>query len=99
MDTTTESQATTSNAPIAPTNPDAVAKSVTIGKTAIAGGKTKKDAVKLMFPLLIDEPREVIWQAFVAGAGLTEKGAVTYHYNLKRAYKKGKLKAYFEDQP
>ncbi len=96
MDTTTDTQAATQNTPIVPTNPESVAKSVNIGKNAIADGKTKTDAVKLMFPLVIDEPREVIWQAFVDGAGLTEKGAVTYHYNMKRAYKKGKLKAYFD---
>jgi hypothetical protein len=84
---------------IQPTNTENFHKAVQIGQTAIKEGKTKADAVRMMFPMVFEEPREVIWQAFIDGAGLTDKGAVTYLYNVRRAHKKGKLKAYFEDQP
>ncbi len=83
--------------PIKPINPENVRKAVEVGQKAIGEGKTKADAVRMMFPLVYEEPREVIWQAFIDGAGLTDKGAVTYLYNARRAHKKGKLKAYFED--
>ena len=79
-------------------NKGAVNNAVTIGKTAIADGKTKADAVRLMFPHVIKEQPEVIWQTFVDGAGLTSKGAVTYWYNVRRGHKKGKLKVAFSDQ-
>ena len=38
--------------------------------------------------LIADEPREVIVQAFVDGAGLTPKGAQTYFYNCRRRAQK-----------
>lgn len=82
---------------IQPTNAENFHKAIQIGQTAIKEGKTKADAVRMMFPMVFEEPREVIWQAFIDGAGLTDKGAVTYLYNVRRAHKKGKLKAYFED--
>ena len=82
---------------IQPTNPENVRKAVEIGQAAIQSQKTKADAVRMMFPVVFEEPQEVIWQAFIDGAGLTEKGAVTYLYNVRRAHKKGKLKLYFEE--
>jgi len=82
---------------IQPTNAENFNKAIQIGQTAIKEGKTKADAVRMMFPMVFDEPREVIWQAFIDGAGLTDKGAVTYLYNVRRAHKKGKLKAYFDN--
>ena len=84
---------------VTPINLDNVRKAVEVGQKAIDEGKTKADAVRMMFPLVFEEPREVIWQAFIDGAGLTDKGAVTYLYNARRAHKKGKLKAYFDEQP
>lgn len=84
---------------IKPINLNNVRKAVELGQKAIGEGKTKADAVRMMFPLVFEEPREVIWQAFIDGAGLTDKGAVTYLYNARRAHKKGKLKAYFDEQP
>lgn len=83
---------------VQPIHPENIVKAIQIGQAAIKEGKTKADAVRVMFPLVFEEPREVIWQAFIDGAGLTEKGAVTYLYNMRRAHKKGKLKAYFGDQ-
>ena len=41
-----------------------------------------------MYPLIKDEPREIIWKAFEEGASLTPKGAITYLYNIVREFKK-----------
>ena len=75
---------------ITPKNPDAIKKAIAIGQAAIKEGKTKVEATRAMFPLIVNEPREIIWDAFRSGAGLTEKGAMTYHYNLIREAKKAK---------
>jgi len=48
---------------------------------------TKAEITRQMYPLLKDESREVIAQAFIEGAGLTPKGAMTYFYNVRRALK------------
>lgn len=69
-------------------NPESVSKAIAVGKKAISEGKTKVEAVREMYPLITPEPREIIWDAFVQGAGLTPKGAVTYLYNVIREQKK-----------
>lgn len=51
-------------------------------KEVILGGGSKVDAAKTIYPLLENESKEVIHLAFIEGCGLTEKGAVTYRYNL-----------------
>jgi len=58
------------------------------GKALIKDGKPKVDAAMLIFEALKDEDKEVIIAAFVQGATLTEKGAVTYFYNCRRKAKK-----------
>jgi hypothetical protein len=73
-------------------NKSSVKKAIDQGKSGIADGKTKVDVVRIMYPFIVNESPEVIWAAFVEGAGLTEKGAVTYWYNVRRDVKKGKLK-------
>lgn len=73
-------------------NKISVKKAIDLGRSGITDGKTKVDVVRIMYPFIINEPPEVIWAAFVEGAGLTEKGAVTYWYNVRRDVKKGKLK-------
>ena len=71
--------------PAKPINPATVKKAISLGKEM---GKqpevTKADVARKMFELISGEPREVIVQAFVEGAGLTPKGAQTYFYNCKR---------------
>lgn len=54
------------------------------GQAVLADGKTKADAARAMYSQLKDEPKEVIVSAFVTGANLTEKGALTYWYNCRR---------------
>lgn len=68
-----------------PINPAAVRKAVALGKDMRKQPDTSKaDVARKMFETIVDEPREVIVQAFVDGAGLTPKGAQTYFYNCKR---------------
>lgn len=57
-------------------------------KDIIKNGGSKTDAAKSIYPLLENESKEVIHLAFIEGCGLTEKGAVTYRYNLIRKPKK-----------
>lgn len=71
-----------------PKNITQIAESVKIGKAMISEGKTKIEAVRAMYPLIKDEPREIIWKAFEEGASLTPKGAITYLYNIVREFKK-----------
>lgn len=59
---------------------DAVAQ----GKALLAEGKSKADAARAIFSAIGSEPKEVTVAAFVEGAGLTEKGSLTYWYNCRR---------------
>ena len=77
--------ATQSQTPVKPTNPAAVRKTVALGKEMRKAPDTSKaDVARKMFETIADEPREIIVQAFVDGAGLTPKGAQTYFYNCRR---------------
>lgn len=71
--------------PAKPINPAAVKKAISLGKEMSKQAEvTKADVARKMFELISGEPREVIVQAFVEGAGLTPKGAQTYFYNCRR---------------
>ena len=63
---------------------DAIAK----GKELLKEGKTKADVAMVIFNALKDEDKDTVIAAFVQGAGLTEKGSVTYWYNCKRKARK-----------
>lgn len=54
------------------------------GQKVIGDGGTKADAARAIYALIEQEPKDVIVAVFVAGATLTEKGALTYWYNCKR---------------
>lgn len=54
----------------------------------ISQGKSKVEVVKVIYPKIANETKEVIELAFRQGVGLTEKGASTYRYNIIRATKK-----------
>lgn len=69
-------------------NVEALTKAKKLGQSLIAEGKTKVEATRAMYPLIKDESREIICQAFVDGAGLTERGAMTYFYNAVRHFRK-----------
>lgn len=75
-------------------NKPVVQQAIKQGKELIAESKTKADAARAMYSLIKEEPKEVIVAAFVEGATLTEKGALTYWYNCKRrAVKEAKKSA------
>lgn len=77
--------ATQAEPPAKPTNPAAVKKAIALGKDMRKASDTSKaDIARKMFETIAEEPREVIVQAFVDGAGLTPKGALTYFYNCRR---------------
>jgi len=63
-----------------PTIQEAIAE----GSALIKDGKSKADAARAIYARIACEPKEVIVAAFVEGATLTEKGALTYWYNCKR---------------
>ena len=70
---------------VKPTNAAAVRKAIALGKDMRKVPDTSKaDVARKMFESIADEPREVIVQAFVDGAGLTPKGAQTYFYTCRR---------------
>jgi hypothetical protein len=67
----------------------AIIKEVIVkGLALIKEGKSKVDAAMVIYHALITEDKEVVIAAFVKGAALTEKGAVTYFYNCRRKAKK-----------
>lgn len=69
-------------------NPAKVKEAIALGKTlSKTPDITKADVSMKMFELIQDEERDVIANAFVEGAGLTPKGAMTYVYNCRRKLK------------
>ena len=74
---------------VEPVNPVEYKKAISLGKEMSKNpDNTKADVARKMFELIKDEKREVIAQAFVEGANLTEKGSMTYVYNIRRKMKK-----------
>lgn len=65
-----------------------IQEAIADGTALIKEGKTKVEAAMAIFEKLKSEDKEVIIAAFVQGATLTEKGAVTYWYNCRRKAKK-----------
>ena len=72
----------------APVIKDAIAK----GMSLIKEGKSKADAAMAIFKALESSDKEVVIAAFVKGAALTDKGAVTYWYNCRRKVAKNRTK-------
>lgn len=70
---------------------DVLKAAIADGKALIKDGKTKVEATAAMYAKLKNADRETAVAAFMEGAGLTEKGAVTYWYNCRR--KAGKAKS------
>ena len=72
-----------------PKNPTEYKKAVTLGKNlSKKSDTTKADVARQMFELIKDEDKDVIAMAFIEGANLTPKGAMTYVYNCQRKSKK-----------
>lgn len=66
----------------------AIKEAIQKGKALLKEGKSKADAARLIFSLIEKEDKEVIVAAFVEGASLTDKGALTYWYNCRRKKEK-----------
>jgi hypothetical protein len=69
-------------------NKPLIKEAIAKGKALIKEGKTKADAAMVIFEALKDQDKDVVIAAFVQGATLTEKGAVTYWYNCRRKARK-----------
>lgn len=69
-----------------------IQQAVEQGMALIKDGKSKADAARAIYDLLESQGKEVIVAAFIAGATLTEKGALTYWYNCKRKKAKEQVK-------
>jgi hypothetical protein len=67
-----------------------IAAAIARGKALIADGKSKADAAREIFTSIKDETKETIVAAFVEGATLTPKGALTYWYNCRRQASKAR---------
>ena len=63
---------------------DLIRQAIADGSALIAEGKSKADAAMAIFRLIGDSSQESVIQAFIEGASLTPKGALTYWYNCKR---------------
>lgn len=59
---------------------------IQIAKQARASGETKVAAVRQIYPMIADYPREAIWYAIIHGVNLSSRGAVTYYYMMRRAF-------------
>jgi hypothetical protein len=65
-----------------------IKKAIAQGKELIKSGKSKADASRAIYDLVKDEEKEVILHVFQQGASLTEKGSLTYLYNIRRKLNK-----------
>jgi transcriptional/translational regulatory protein YebC/TACO1 len=65
-----------------------IKKAIAQGKEMIKSGMSKADVSREIYDLVKDEEKEVIIQVFQQGANLTEKGSLTYLYNIKRKLNK-----------
>ncbi len=71
-----------------PLNLENYKKAVSVGREmSKIPNITKVKVAKEMFGIIHNEDREVIARAFVEGANLTTKGAMTYVYNIRRKWK------------
>ncbi len=63
---------------------DLIAQAIHEGQALIAEGRTKVEAAMVIYRILENSPQETIITAFIDGASLTPKGALTYWYNCRR---------------
>jgi hypothetical protein len=85
--------------PALPTDSKLYKQAIDEGKKVIAEGGTKAAAARAVFNLLFQEHREVVIAAFKEAAGVTEKGAPTYYYNVSRQHVKAEREAKRKSKP
>jgi hypothetical protein len=65
-------------------NADLIAQAISEGRALVDQGKSKIEAAMAIYRHLELLPQATIVSAFIEGATLTEKGALTYWYNCRR---------------
>jgi len=65
-----------------------IKKAIAQGKALVKSGKSKANTSREIYDLVNNEDREVILHVFQQGARLTEKGSLTYLYNIRRKLNK-----------
>lgn len=81
---------TTTAQPAPAFSKETIKQAVADGKALLKEGKTKVEAAMAVYAKVKAADRETVVAAIKEGAGLTDKGAMTYFYNCKR--KAGKPK-------
>ena len=61
-----------------------IAEAIAEGQKMIEAGKSKIDTAMAIYAKLEGMEQDVIVKAFIEGATLTEKGALTYWYNCRQ---------------
>jgi uncharacterized protein YccT (UPF0319 family) len=79
-------------------NVEGIKAAVAAGKALIDEGKTKAEAAMAIYLLIEGEEQDTVVKAFVEGATLTEKGALTYWYNCRRKVKRMRLLGQIESK-
>lgn len=74
-------------------SPDVVEQAVNAGKAILADGKPKIEAAMRIYTVLLGFSQDDVISAFIEGASLTPKGAVTYWYNCRRKHSRMKAAA------
>lgn len=72
---------------------DAIEQAIAGGKAIISEGKAKIDAAMSIYSALLGADQDTVVSAFIEGASLSPKGAVTYWYNCRRKYSRMKAAA------
>jgi hypothetical protein len=65
-----------------------ITKSIQEGQMIIKEGGTKVQSSMAIFGVIHDLDQDTVVKAFIEGASLTPKGALTYWYNCRRKMKK-----------
>ena len=79
-------------------NVEGIKAAIAAGQALIDQGKTKAEAAMAIYMRIEGEPQDSVVKAFVEGATLTEKGALTYWYNCRRKVKKVRLLGQIESK-
>lgn len=74
--------------PNVPADQERYNNAIAKGLEVVASGGSKADAARAIYDMIRDETREVIIQSFIDGATVTEKGAPTYFYNVRRQFER-----------
>jgi hypothetical protein len=83
----------TPDSPETPVSLETITAAIQEGRSLIDQGKPKAEAAMAIFRLIEGCSQVTVVQAFIEGASLTPKGALTYWYNCKRKLAKERRKS------